>query len=56
MNDDELKDFFAGMALIGLLSNPITGKSCDLINYADVAYSLSNEMLEARKKEKKDDC
>jgi len=55
MNDDELKDFFAGMALIGLLSNPITGKTCNLKNYADMAYSLSNDMLEAKKKEKMDD-
>jgi hypothetical protein len=55
MNDDELRDFFAGMAVVGLLPYmSMSGSDC-IPEYAKMAYALSDEMLKARKKENTND-
>jgi len=49
MNDDELRDFFAGMAVVGLLPYmSMSGSDC-IPEYAKMAYALSDAMLEAKK-------
>lgn len=52
MNDDELRDFFAGMVVVGLV--PYMNEKMIPV-YAKLAYAFSDEMLEARKKEKRND-
>ena len=41
-----LRDYFAGQALIGLLSNPATIRE---LNVASASYEIADAMLEARK-------
>ena len=49
----ELRDWFAGMALVGLVSNfwSEDEEHLDLDNYAEAAFNLADAMIEQRNKE-----
>jgi hypothetical protein len=55
MNNNELRDFFAGMAVVGLLPYMSMSGSETIPEYAKMAYALSDAMLEAREKERRHD-
>ena len=44
-----LRDYFAGQALVGLLSNP-TNDPLKPLEYASDAYNIADAMMEARKR------
>ena len=53
MNDDELRDFFAGMVVVGLV--PYMNEKMIPV-YAKLAYAFSDAMLEAKKERSTNDC
>lgn len=47
MNDEDLRDLFAGLALQGLLSR---GENFPISDYAEAAYNYADAMIEAKYK------
>ena len=45
MNDEDLRDLFAGMALQGLLSR---GDVFPIADYAEASYNYADAMIEAK--------
>ena len=55
MNDEDLRDFFAGLAMLGMLAHPDSDDSKPASIFANASYTMADAMLEARKKEKRND-
>ncbi|MHC4994814.1 MAG: hypothetical protein ACYTGQ_07125 [Planctomycetota bacterium] len=50
-----LRDYFAGQALIGIMSNPhVWSSDLEPVDYTDMAYVFADAMLMEREKESND--
>ena len=55
MNDEDLRDFFAGLAMLGMLANQDSDNSKPASIFANASYTMADAMLEARKPKEKED-
>lgn len=50
MRDTELTDFFAGLAMMGLIAHPDSDAHKPTSTFAKIAYNVADAMMEERKR------